>query len=139
MTLAQVEEHQRKHGFTLHKDPIELVVPKPIRGGRLPNKTEAEFGLILQAQKTKGEIVRYEFEGIRLKWGVDEKTGNAMWYKPDWFVVVRLIPLAMLCVEIKGEHIWDRDVVRFKGARSAHPEFEFEMWQKAQGLWNRLM
>lgn len=132
----------------LSGQPIEdPVIQDELRRGRQPNKTEAEFGLWLAAQKSKGEIVRYEFEGIRLKWGTDEKTGNAMWYKPDWFVVVRLLPLAATtlvgfigrCVEIKGAHIWDRDTVRFKGCRAAHPEFEFEMWQKEKGLWNRLM
>src|SRR5262252_9651365 len=107
-----------------------------IRRGRGPNKTEREFGMFLEAEKRQGRILRYEFEGIRLKWGVHEKTGEAMFYKPDWFVVVArsgTVLFTFRCIECKGAHIWDRDVVRYKGARAEWPEFEFQFWQKKEG------
>jgi len=158
-TLEQAEAHQKKHGFPPIQKVMDFVeagqtaqkaVDKIIKGARTPNKTETEFGVLLAAQKTKFEIIRYEFEGIRLKWGVDERTGEAMYYKPDWFVVVcnahdwdgvmtdwrQLVKFR--CIEVKGAKIWDRDIVRFKGARAAWPEFEFEMWQKREGIWKRI-
>ncbi len=40
------------------------------------NKTEAEFAMILQAQKRAGEILRYEFEGITLRLAADYLTAS---------------------------------------------------------------
>ena len=103
----------------------------------IPNKTEAEFALMLEAQKRKGEIVRYEFEGITLRWA-------DMRYTPD-FVVFEYdyneLPMyqgqqgRIKLIEVKGGHIWDRDIVRFKGARAYWPEFAFEMHQKTKQGW----
>ena len=151
MTRAQIEAHQAKHGF---KSPFQdaedfvergrkaqAVVDKLLRAARQPNQTEAEFGRILAAQKSRHEIVHYEFEGIRLKWGVDQKTGEAMWYKPDWVVVVAESSDALAkfrCIEVKGARIWDRDIVRFKGCRAAWPQFDFQFWQKKRNIWTRL-
>ena len=106
------------------------------RGGM--NKTESEFALQLEAQKRNGEILRYEFEGIRLVW-----LGN-MHYTPDFVVFMDcgLTPGPppmnhIRLIEVKGGHIWDRDIVRFKGARAYWPEFSFEMWQKTKQGWIR--
>ena len=104
------------------------------------NKTEAQFALMLEAQKRAGEILRYEFEGIALRWA-------DMRYTPD-FVVFEYydneLPMhqrqqsGIKLIEVKGAHIWDRDIVRFKGARAYWPEFAFEMWQLKKGHgWNR--
>lgn len=105
------------------------------------NKTESEFALYLEAQKRIGEILRYEFEGITLRWA-------DMRYTPDFVVFVhreqwttkngRLCnPMELKLIEVKGGHIWDRDIVRFKGARAYWPEFAFEMHQKTKQGWNR--
>lgn len=105
------------------------------------NKTEAEFALTLEAQKRAGEILRYEFEGITLRW-------SDMRYCPDFVVVSEgKLPaedeeafytfLKFKLIEVKGGHIWDRDIVRFKGARAYWPEFAFEMFQKTKNGWNR--
>jgi hypothetical protein len=116
---------------------------KKIRTQKEPNKTEREFSFILEAQKRKGEILRYEYQGITLRW-FDMK------YTPDWFVLgnpivtfdpesqkdIQRFPFRL--IEVKGPHIWDRDIVRFKGARAYWPEFQFEMHQKKQGQWNRI-
>ena len=107
----------------------------------IPNKTEAEFGLMLESQKRNGEILRYEFEGITLRWA-------DMKYTPDFVVFqdyneceftedgITSKPFIKL-IEVKGGRIWDRDIVRFKGARAYWPEFAFEMHQKTKNGWIR--
>jgi hypothetical protein len=86
-----------------------------------------------------------------------------MKYTPDWFVFLmskhsvvvtppaisvpgttfkvqrKGEPPLLKLIEIKGAHIWDRDIVRFKGARAYWPEFQFEMHQKKNGIWTRIM
>ncbi len=113
------------------------------------NATEQEFWMILQEQKKRGEILRAEYEGISLKWGIDPDTGKGMWYRPDFLVFVKRVEFhdpdtnedmfyyRQKLVEVKGAHIWDRDIVRFKGARAYWPEFAFECWQKTKNGWKR--
>jgi hypothetical protein len=143
MTLAEVQAHQAKHGFAPPR-PVkpEQADPKPkkLRGSaKEPNKTEAEFGVLLKAQRSRGEIIRYVYQGITLHWG------GGMRYTPDWFVIVTQAPTYSFkafrsrLIEIKGAKIWDRDIVRFKGCKAEWPEFEFEMWQRTEGRWNRLL
>jgi hypothetical protein len=107
------------------------------------NKTEREFAWMLEAQKRAGKILRYEYEGITVKWA-------GMRYTPD-FVVFNTFVLDLenkelvrksscnpiKLIEVKGAHIWDRDIVRFKGARDYWPEFQFEMWQKTRAGWKQ--
>ena len=96
---------------------------------------------MLEAQKRNGEILRYEFEGIRLRWA-------DMRYTPDFIVLVGKDAYSdghatfyqgyqTKLIEVKGGYVWDRDIVRYKGARSYWPEFAFEMWQKTKAGWNR--
>jgi hypothetical protein len=100
------------------------------------NKTEAEFALRLEAQKRNGDILRYEYEGITLRWA-------DMRYTPDFVVFTTQAPtysfkaFEIKLIEVKGPHIWDRDTVRFKGARAFWPEFAFEMWQKTKSGWKQ--
>jgi len=91
------------------------------------NKTEAEFAMFLEDMKRNGEILRYEYEGITLRWA-------DMRYTPDFLI---FIPIGLKLIEVKGGHIWDRDIVRFKGARAYWPEFAFEMHQKTKDGWKR--
>ncbi len=165
-TLAEAEAHQRKHGF-LPCDAKLLGHPKP-RGGdanatgdfsasiagasessilsrrRKQTKTEAEYGLILESKKRKGLIDDYEFEGMTLKWG-------GLRYTPD-YVVSKTIPIEcescgkthtrlqtyIRLIEIKGGHIWEDSIVKFKAARARWPQFVFEMMQKKGGQWQRI-
>ena len=96
------------------------------------NKTETEYALILDAMKGFGQILRWEFEGITLRWA-------DMRYTPDFAVFVKTGEpvVGIKLIEIKGAHIWSRDVVRFKGARAYWPEFAFEMWQKTKSGWKQ--
>jgi hypothetical protein len=115
------------------------ILPPALRSTRTskqPNKTEAEFGRILEAQKQRGEIIRYEYEGMTFRW-------SGMRYTPDWIVVYDACDeysglWGFKAIEVKGGHIFDRDIVRFKGARALWPEIDFEMWQKKAGQWSRI-
>jgi hypothetical protein len=159
-TRAEAEAHQRKLAAKGHiklpkfLEQSSFVEPpaeaKRARPRRSMTRPEREYSLILEAQKRAGEIHWYQFEGMRLKWGEDPKTGAAMWYKPD-FVELRifLAPPALrgskwaephfTLVEVKGPWISERDMVRFKGCRAAWPWFDFEMHQRdKEGRWTRI-
>jgi hypothetical protein len=107
---------------------------------------EKEFGLMLEAQKQKGEILRYEFQGMTLRWGVDENTGDSMKYTPDFVVFGQITNYAsaypvIKLIEVKGPHIHYRQqaIARFKGCRSYWPEFAFELRQKTKDGWKRIL
>ena len=150
LTAADVERHQRRHGFLpggtsgASITPASAKITKPRMNG-----TESSFALILEARKRKGEIVEWRYEGIKLAWGADPRTGKSMIYTPDFFVVVdgtignpdleAGIGISdITLIEVKGAHIFDRDLVRFKGCRAAWPLFRFEMHQKTKEGWRRI-
>lgn len=140
MSLADVEAHQRRHGFItpIVRPPevSELSAPSAVnklKRARQPNKTETRFGLLLEARKLRGEIPLYAFEAITLHWG------DGMKYTPDWVV----FSLPILCIEIKGGYKWQKDVVRYKGCsaqwRAQLPDvFAFEMHEEKNGVWQRI-
>jgi len=138
-----------KTADTLPTKTIQRVGNELLRLESGMNKTEWEFSRILAAQKARGEIVEWRYQGVRLPWGADPKTGRAMHYKPDFYVVSYALHgpkdaekkywiIGIKIIEVKGGHIWDRDKVRFRGARAEWPMFEFELWQKKAGQWKRL-
>ncbi len=104
--------------------------------GRM-NKTEAEYAMILEAMKRKGEILRWEFEGITLRFA-------GVKYTPD-FVVLRSLMLGecpIKLIEVKGPFIKgnrERAVERFRHAKTYWPEFTFEMHQKTKEGWRQLI
>ena len=109
------------------------------------NKTESGFAQLLEAEKRRGEILRYEYQGMTLRWGVDEKTGDSMRYTPD-FVVFQYVKdsndyKGVRLIEIKGPHIHYRQqaIARFKGCRAWWPEFQFELWQKQKTGWTQIL
>jgi len=127
------------------KNDVQPIVARSNAKRGVMNKTESEFSFILEGQKKAGEILRYEFEGITLRWA-------DMRYTPDFVVFksktieVELNSVQSTCIEVapeiilievKGGYIWDRDIVRFKGARAYWPEFTFEMHQKTKNGWIR--
>ena len=144
MTLEQADAHQRKHGFkpVRGKTLCEVFAAEDAAKQQQPrlrnvrkremNKTEREYSHILEAQKRRGEIAQYKFEGIRLLWG------GGMTYTPDFSV--QLFGGRILLCEVKGAHIRDRDTVRFKGCRNEWLEwFDFELHQRKEGTWQRLL
>lgn len=117
------------------------------RGSRkLLNRTETEFALRLEAMKRAGEILRYEFEGITLRW-------FDMRYTPDFVVfgdtkeiandgsITFSGPARPKFIEVKGPHIHYRQqaLARFKGARGFWPEFSFELWQRQKEGWKQII
>jgi len=42
-------------------------------------------------------------------------------------------------IEVKGAHIWPKDMVKFKAAKHNYPLFEFALWQKKNREWKRLI
>lgn len=142
MTAAQVEAYNRKHhGAVIEKTvapKAETVLPKD----RM-NATERAFSLILEAQKRRGDILEWRFEGISLAWGIDPRTGKAQYYTPDFFVIdaaFRQNPYIsdIRLLEIKGAHVFEKDRIRYRGCRACWPRFQFEFHQKTKLGWNRI-
>jgi len=105
------------------------------------NKTESEFAMILEAQKRAGEILRYEFEGITLRFA------NVR-YTPDFVVLEKWVRFGyrgacpIKFIEVKGPFIKgnrERAVERFRHARTYWPEFTFEMHQKTKDGWKQII
>lgn len=132
LSLEQANEHQRRHGFApLIKE--KKVQQKKLRVASAPemNQTEREFAALLNARWLEGKIKGWIFQGIRLAWG------DGMIYKPD-FAVLQLNDRITI-VEVKGGHIWSRDIVRWKGCRAQWKDFfDFEIWQKEGGRWTQI-
>lgn len=99
---------------------------------RQPNKTEQRFLDICEARRKRNEIAGYRYEGIRLKWG------GSMHYTPDVTIFENHNDRPVF-VEVKCGHIFDRDIVRFKGCRAEWPEFAFSMWQWKSGEWRQIL
>ncbi len=133
-------EKARKHlapPFTVSVDKNAVRANVAPRRGRM-NKVEAEFAMILEAQKRSREIMRYGFEGITLRFA------NVK-YTPDFVVFYRDIagfqPRLKL-IEVKGPWIKgnrERAVERFRHAQTYWPEFSFECWQKKDGSWQQII
>ena len=107
----------------------------PRRG--VMNKTEAEYALILEEQKRKGEILRWEFEGITLRFANVKFT-------PD-FVVFMSSPVRSDCkfIEVKGPFCkgkFERAVERFRHAKTYYGDvFSFELHQKTKNGWQQII
>lgn len=72
---------------------------------------------------------------MSLRWG------KCMTYKPDFLQRSNYFPNALppVVFEVKGAHIYDRDIVRFKGCAAEWSWlFEFQMWQWKNATWTRL-
>lgn len=124
----------RQHASETENDSIPRKAdPQPeIRQIRQMNKTEARFAALLDARKARGELVSWRYEAIRLKWG------GCMNYLPDFLIFGQIGALKPVVAEVKGSHVYDRDLVRFKGCRHEWPEFQFELHQWKNGTWKRL-
>lgn len=149
MTMDEVRAHQQRHG--LHTPGLELGPTQAVieEGASLfePRKKsgpEIEYELILESMKQAGKIVEHRYEGIKLAWGTDPRSGRPMIYTPDFYVVraafrQKLYIADILLVEVKGSKIWPKDMIRFKGCRAEWPMFDFEMHQRGRdGAWTRI-
>jgi hypothetical protein len=117
------------------------------RGSMILNRTEREFSFILEAQKRRGEILRYDYEGITLRWrcGEDAKGKPVIIrYTPDFVVFPPAIAVSgqVKFIEVKGRFYrgkFERAVERFRHAKTYWPEFVFELHQKTCDGWKRIM
>ncbi len=112
------------------------------QGRRAMNKTEAAMIPLLEARKQAGEISRYEWEGITLRWP------DGMRYTPDFAVWrngwmksdgITAHWQDMLFIETKGAFIEGDALVKFRAARAHWPEFLWEMWQRKKGAWEKVL
>jgi hypothetical protein len=82
MTLQEIEEHQRRHGFlppvvqsaTTTPDTQEKpVVGDTVKQGRgikkqrTPNRTEQRYGDIQEARKRRGDVIEYAYEPFPIR------------------------------------------------------------------------
>jgi hypothetical protein len=102
------------------------------------NKVEREFSFILEAQKRRGDILRYEFEGITLRF-------NGLRYTPDFCVWPPAIAVSgqIKLVEIKGPFTkgkFERAIERFRHAKTYYGDvFLFELHQKTAQGWRQIL
>lgn len=140
LSKLEVERHQQKHGFL---PPQVVVEDKPAIPKPRMNKTETEFSHMLEAQKRRGEILEWRYEGISLAWGCDPATGKPMRYTPDFYVLDNFTlsesTQITRIIEVKGPYIYPQDLIRFKGCRSDWPMFRFELHQKTKKGWNKIL
>lgn len=129
------ESVKRANPQLLALDKHREIKTRPARSSRdwraRMNKTESDFALILDGEKQAGRITRYIYEGLTLRWG------DGMRYTPDFVAFPSFPGAPPMMIEVKGGHIWDRDIVRFKGAKASWPEFGFQMWQRKNGQWKK--
>ncbi len=130
--------------LTLGRGPTSKNDVQPIvatRRGKM-NKTEAEFAMILEAMKRKGEILRYEFEGITLRFANVRYTPDFTVSMPVIMVEGYSVPQLIKFIEVKGPFIRgnrERAIERFRHAKTYWPEFTFEMHQKTKEGWKQLI
>ena len=106
------------------------------------NKTESEFALILEAMKRKGEILRYEFEGITLRFANVKYTPDFVVFEEWTDPPITACPFRVKFIEVKGPFIKgnrERAVERFRHAKTYWPEFTFELHQKTRDGWRQLI
>lgn len=101
---------------------------KPVAGRTAPkrgkNKTELEFELRFKREHPSMTLL---YESLKLR--IDP----TCWYLPDFFC-----PELMTFYEVKGGHLWDDAIVKFKAARAIHTYAHFEMWQCVKGSWRQI-
>lgn len=91
--------------------------------GRM-NKTEAAYAQYLEALKSCGEILWYEFECIKLR------LADSSYYTVDFFVMRSNGELE--AHEVKGGHAFEDSIVKLKGANEKFP-WPFYLIRKAKG------
>lgn len=135
--MTEVQAHQRKHGFispVIEAQQDADLHKAALRQAKGPNKTEAEFGRILEARKTSygaAEFKKITFEGATLR------LADRLRYTPDF--MCESVGGSVMFFEVKGGWIDGDSVPKFKMAREVHKWASFEMWQKKKGSWSRIL
>jgi hypothetical protein len=119
-------------------EPVEIkAYPTVGKRRKQMNKTEAEFSRMLEARKSRGEIIDWQYEGVTLRWGIIDPIK----YTPDFLVFEEATAgmLRLALIETKGAHIWPKDMQKFKAARNEWPLLSFSMWQRSKGEWRQIL
>lgn len=83
---------------------------------------------MLRARQLAGEIVRWEFEALRVRFGTDDKAT----YTPD-FVVFRADG-EIECIDVKGSGGWEEKArVKIKACARIYPEFHWIGYTEQRG------
>lgn len=97
------------------------------------SNAELEYAMILERMKREHEIESYKYEGVTLK------LADGCRFTPDFFVVVSALVLRLRFVEVKGKHVWEDSIVKFKVAREQNPWAEWQLHQRTKDGWYRLI
>jgi len=129
-TEAQLQEAQAKtrraaavERATPYEPDLSLVKAKGALKPRKMNKTEREYGCMLEA---RGDVLWMEFEGLTLRLGDDCR------YTPDFTLMLR--DGTIECHETKG-FMRDDALVKIKVAAASYP-FKFVLVRKTKGEWS---
>lgn len=134
----------------------ELQVERKPKKRGLMNKTESEFGLYLEALKRNGEILRYDFQGLTLRW---QSGDDIIRYTPDFVVfeegfekrthhidgtTTTTVSWRIKLIEVKGGYTkmpgyLERAVERFRHARTFWPQFQFDLHKKTKQGWKKIL
>lgn len=118
-------------------DPRNLAIrtigrrPKVFAKGRKPrrghmNRTESAYAQLLEIRKNAGEILWFDFEGLRFRVGV------GAWYCPDFLIMNA--DGTIECHETKGGFSREAAIVRIKCAAEKFP-FKFVLVKFKRGQW----
>ena len=125
-------EASRKGAVKVEGRDKPQVQPKAFQIGRQPNKSELEYGQILQAEFPGAQIM---YEGLTLR------MQNGHKYTPDWIVID---PFGILCVEVKvrgkdgfRHGSYQRARLAFDQAKLDWPVFAFRWAEKSKGEWSK--
>jgi hypothetical protein len=141
MTAAQVEEHQRKHGFEVrHVDLVRIGedflemphVEKPkIPRSQKMTRGESEYELILRARFPDAKVL---FQAYTLRLADDCR------YTPD-FAVVHHFPYQVDFYEVKGRNTPvspSKSLVKPRVAAEHFPQHRFFVAQKLEHGWEEV-
>jgi hypothetical protein len=95
--------------------------PSPYR-----SQLEADYAQRLELQRIAGEVLGYDYEGMRLN------LGGGAWYKPDFLILPPSMELTL--AEVKG--FWREAArVRIKVAAAKYPYLRFVAVTREDGVW----
>src|SRR5690348_13939311 len=132
MTPEQVAAHYRRIGKPAPGVPtpkVPAVMQEPharIRRSPLErmNRTERAY-----AERLDAAMLPWAYEGLSFR--LDDGT----FYRPDFLVFG---PAGLELHEVKGGHIWEDSLVKFKWARQRISMLRWLMMQKVNGEWREI-
>lgn len=120
---SQYIEYCKKTG-TVPEPPRKSPVAGRTAPGKGKNKTEEAFEMRFRFEHPQCSLL---YEAVKLR--ID----GTCWYLPDFFA-----PELMTVYEVKGPHVYEDSVIKFKAARAIHGWLRFEMWQLCGGVWREI-